>query len=274
MKTCHVCGCEVDDKELVCPDCGATVVKSTSGLSLKAETEKRKSGNPMGHTISTGSGYTDILRAEDDEFSGPEDDPFHGGSIPASFAKTHIEDGEYKKKKNHARIIGNIIKIVFVLALAFGIYLFVTKVVLKKDGIDNVDDAIDVFVEAVNAKDKSKLKEIMLPYYNQLEEAEYCIDRMGGVTIAGNKVVARKTIDRIQLDQIQEMLKAEKNRMVYLDDGYAVTFAMNGTVVKKNGGTDVNFGGEVTIQFFELKGKWYLDTDSLDYSFFVPDYVN
>ncbi|MDD6328124.1 MAG: hypothetical protein Q4D54_02085 [Eubacteriales bacterium] len=274
MKTCHVCGCEVDDKELVCPDCGATVVIATSGLSLKAETEKRKSGNPMGQTIGTGSGYTDILRAEDDEVYDAEDDPFHGGSIPTSFAKTHIEDGEYKKKKNRARIIGNIIKVVFVLALAFGIYLFVTKVVLKKEGVDNVDDAIDVFVEAVNAKDKSKLKEIMPPYYNQLEEAEYCIERMDSVTISGNKVVNRNTIDRIELDQIQEMLKAEKNRMVYLEDGCKVTFAMNGTVVKKNGGTDFNFAGEVTLQFFELKGKWYLDTDSIDYSFFVPDYIN
>lgn len=35
MKTCHVCGAQVDDKELICPDCGATVVGST-GICLKA----------------------------------------------------------------------------------------------------------------------------------------------------------------------------------------------------------------------------------------------
>ena len=50
----------------------------TSGGSLSLKTEepvKKKSGNRMGTTVSTGSGLTDILRREDDEYDDVDDSP-------------------------------------------------------------------------------------------------------------------------------------------------------------------------------------------------------
>lgn len=271
MKICHVCGCEVDDYVLVCPDCGATVVKATAGLSLKPQEEKHKPTASLGKTIGSGSGYTDILRAEDDDTA--EEDPFKGGSIPASMARNFIEEEERKKKQRHGRLILNLIKIAFVILLAFLVYLFVTKVILKKNGVETSEEALEVFVDAINNEDASALSKIMLPYYYQSEEAEYMIDAMKGVKITGNRVADHKDDGRIKLDAYQQELKVEKNKMVDIHDGVTYTIEFRGTTTSKSG-VEREFGGEVELQFFKIKGFWYLNTDNFDYEFFIPDYYN
>lgn len=267
MKICHMCGCEVEDKDLICPDCGATVVKATMGLSLKAEQEKHKTVTTMGKTIGSGSGYTDILRAEEDDVA--EDDPFRGGSIPASMARNFIEEEERKKKQKHTRTVKTIIKVVVFLAIVIGAILFVTKVLLKKKGVESATDAIDVFVEAINDNDAGKLKQIMLPYYNQSEEAQDMIDMLSNVTITSNKVVSHEDISRVELDLYQQQLKAEKDRMVDIHDGVTYVLELRGTTVKADTNVEIEFGGEIELQFFKIKGLWYLNTDELDYDFFL-----
>lgn len=264
-----MCGCEVDDYVLVCPDCGATVVKATAGLSLKAEAEKHKTTASLGKTIGSGSGYTDILRAEDDDT--PEDDPFKGGSMPASMARNFIEEEARKKKQKHGRVIKGIIKFAFFVALVALVYLFVTKVVLKKNGVDTPEKAIEVFVESINNGDATALSKIMLPYYYQGEEAEDMIQAFSGVKISGNRVVGHKDNSRFELDSYQEDLKAEKNKMVDIHDGVTYTIEVRGTTTLKTG-SERDFGGEVELQFFKIKGNWYLNTDDFNYEFFIPDY--
>lgn len=269
MKTCHVCGYEVDDYILTCPECGATVVKSTVSFSLKSEEEKRKTSASLGKTIGSGSGYTDILRAEDDDT--PEDDPFRGGSMPASMARNFIEEEARKKKQRHGRLVANIIKLIFVVALAVFVYLFVTKVILKKDGVSTAKEALEIFVEAVNENDVSALSKIMLPYYYQKEEAEDMIEALRDVTISGNRIAQHTSDSRIALDEYQEMLKAEKNKMVDIREGVTYIVEFRGTTTLKSG-VSRDYGGEVSLQFFRIKGKWYLNTDDFSYDFFIPDY--
>lgn len=271
MKICHMCGCEVDDYVLVCPDCGSTVVKATAGLSLKAQEEKRKTTASLGKTIGSGSGYTDILRAEDDDT--PEDDPFRGGSMPASMARNFIEEEERKRKQKHGRLIKGIIKLVLFAALAVLVYLFITKVVLKKNGVDTPEEAIEVFVDAVNEKDANALAKIMLPYYYQGEEATDMLELLKGVKITGNRVVGHQDDSRIALDAYTEELKAEKNKFVDIHDGVTYTIEFRGMTTFESG-AEREFGGEVELQFFKIKGSWYLNTDNFNYDFFVPDYSN
>lgn len=267
MKICHMCGCEVDDYVLVCPDCGSTVVKTTAGLSLKPVEEKKKATASLGHTIGSGSGYTDILRAEDDDGI-PESDPFKGGSMPASMARNFIEEEARKKKQKHVRTIKGIIKFLFVVALAVLVYLFITKVVLKKNGVETPEEALEIFVDAVNNGDSSALSKIMLPYYYQGEEAEAVLNILDGVKITGDRIAARSDLSRFELDAYQQELKLEKNKMVDIHDGATYTVEFRGSVTTETG-KKREFGGEVDIEFFRIKGFWYLNTDNLDYSFFT-----
>ena len=123
MKTCHVCGAQVDDKELICPDCGATVVGNTGGFALKPQEpqKKKKSSNPMGMTVSTGSGLTDLLRAEDEDVE--VEDDLRGGSIPLTYAQNVIDDdAAYKEKKlkqKQKKLIARAIVIIAICIFAF-----------------------------------------------------------------------------------------------------------------------------------------------------------
>lgn len=270
MKICHMCGCEVDDNVLICPDCGATVVKATAGLSLKATEEKHKTATAsLGKTIGSGSGYTDILRAEDDGEA--EDDPFRGGSIPASMARNFIEEEARKKKQKHGRLIKGIIKAVFFVALIVGVFLFVTKVVLKKNGVDTPEKAIDIFVEAINKDDTGQLSKIMLPYYYQNDEADTMVENMKNVTITSSRVVSHTDMSRTELDLYQQELKVEKNIFVDIHDCVTYTVEFRGTYLSEKTGVTRNIGGETELQLFKIKGNWYLNTDEFDYNFFVKN---
>ena len=165
MKICHVCGCEVEDRELVCPDCGATVVKHSGSLSIKAQEETKKKLNPMGMTVSTGSGLTDILRNESEFDNADVDDDYFGGSIPLGMAKTVIED-DGRKKSDTGKVIGKVIKILCIIALLYGAYWVVVNVFLNRDVIESHEEAIDIYVEAINDADVEKMEKVMPSYLN------------------------------------------------------------------------------------------------------------
>ena len=266
MKTCHVCGCLVEDKDLICPVCGATVVMATSGLSLKNEEPAKKRTTPVGPSISNGSGLTDILRVDDDDVV--EEDPFHGGSIPISMAKNVIEEEERKKKKKIGKTVGTIVKILLIAAAAFGVYWLVVNVFMKKEGAFSYEDAMDMYVEAVNDKDVAKMKQLVPDYMSYPEDtAQEWIDNMNGTEITSYKIIRTEEIGSTDLSLIQEDVKLDKNKTADIREGITLTVEFRANVTSTSGSV-VSKGGEIEMDFIRLSDRWYFYPDTYDLTVF------
>ncbi len=266
MKTCHVCGCQVDDKELICPDCGATVVMATSGLSLKNEAPAKKKTTPSGPSISNGSGLTDILRVNDDDVA--EEDPFHGGSIPISLTKNVIEEEERKKKKNISKAFGIIFKIVLLAAAAYGIYFLVVNVFMKKEGALSYEAALDVYMEAVNDDDAAKMEQIVPTYMSYPQDtAQEWIDSMMNVEITSYDIINTDEIDDAALTIMQDDIKLAKGKSADIREGVTITVEIRANAVNASGVT-VSKGGEIEMDFIRISDRWYFYPDNFDTSMF------
>ncbi len=263
MKTCHVCGALVDDRELTCPDCGATVVMSTSGLALKAnEPVKKPVGNPMGMTMSTGSGLTDILRAPDDNFSDYEKEEFYGGgSIPLTFTKTVIDDGPAKKKKT--KVGATVFKILLLCALAYGIYYLVVNVFLNKEGAFSYEEVIDIYVAAVNEEEKGDdIKLIVPPYISVAQDGvDLLMKGMDGIDISNYKIVDTYYYTASDIRELQDSIKLQTSKTANIKDACKVTIRFEGTI--DNAGYDVKHS-EVDMVFVQIRDRWYLHVDTYD----------
>ncbi len=265
MKTCHVCGCLVDDKEIVCPECGATVVKATSGLSLKAdEPEKKRKSNPIGTTVSTGSGLTDILRGEDDGVA--EDDPYNGGSIPMSVIHNVVDDDDEPHKKKSGKVFSVIIKILLLAAVAFGIYYLVTNVIMKDDVSSTYEAALDTYIKNINDKNASELS-VLVPSYvsDPVDEAQMWIEELNDADITEYNIVGTEYIDSTTLTELEEDVKLNLNRSIDISEGITLTVEFRGTSLN-NAGNAVSRGGELKLQFIKMKNKWYFLHDNFDSS--------
>lgn len=259
MKTCKVCGALVDDREWNCPECGATMITSGGTLSLKAnEPEKKKAGHTLGTTVSTGSGLTDILRADTDEV---DDNPVIVGSVPMTYSKNYIDEEEARKKaKANRRLIGNIFKVIFVLALALLVYLYVTKVIMAPKGADSYNKMVDTFVEAVNDNDVTLMKTIMPKFLsNQTEAAEDLLKDMDGVKIISYEITSKEEITRATMDILTDEIKLDTGKNANLNEGYylEVQFVINNS-------TDVEKTVVVTMDAYRVKNLWYLYLEDFD----------
>ncbi len=160
MKKCPMCGVPVDDHATECPECGCPIA-DTSGFSLKSSSGSKKSGNPMGKSISSGTGLTDILREGDDAYDDYDDDSSYNGSIPISLSRVDIE-GDYSVKKK-SKIGKYIFRIILLVAAAYGVYYLINNVFMS-DRAKSYNQALDYYVEAVNENDTDKM-ELIIPKY-------------------------------------------------------------------------------------------------------------
>ncbi len=270
MKTCHACGTKVDDKELVCPVCGATVVMATSGLSLKAEeTVKMKSSPSMGKTVSTGSGLTDILRGEDDDYGDADDDSYVMGSIPTALSKNSVydasdEEEKARRKRENHKVNSTIFKIVILGLVAFGIYYVVTNFILVERGAKSYEDALKIYVEAINDNDVDKMKEIVPLYYsNKADKAQEFIDYMKNVQFTASDIVDAKAIDEVRVGMIESDVKLRYNKTIYIEDAYTLTVEFKGSVTSDSG-VVTDRGDKVEMEFFKAEGKWYFLPDTYE----------
>ena len=252
MKTCKVCGSLVEDREWNCPECGASMITSGGSLSLKAEEQKKKRTNPMGTTVSTGSGLTDILRAEDDY--GEDDNPVYG-SIPVSFSKTIIEEEEARKKaKANHRLIASIFKTIFLLALVVAIVVIAVKVSEKEKGASTYKEAVKIYVEAVNNSNTDKMLLIMPNFLTSKKTtAKELLEKYEGVEFTNYSIKSAEPISENALLKLTETIKLENGKNANRSDGYVVEVEFTGSVD----------GGEVitTVAVMEIyrdNGSWYL----------------
>lgn len=264
MKTCHVCGCEVDDRELICPDCGATVVKHSGSLSIKTQEETKKKTNPMGMTVSTGSGLTDILRNES-EFDNPDiDDDFYGGSMPAGMAKTVVEGVDMKKKSGNARALGALIKILLLLAVAVGIYLFLDRMVFNRDIVESHEEAIQIYVDAINNADAEAMEEIIPQYLNNPEiPAQEIIDEMANVSINRYDIISVRDLTELEKKDVQEKIKLSTTKTADIRAAVEVEVRFYGTT-HNSSGQKIEKNTVEYLTFIKIKDNWLLETETYE----------
>lgn len=263
MKTCKVCGAMVDDKEWNCPECGATMITSGGAFSLKQGSEpvKKKSGHTLGTTVSTGSGLTDILRAEDDV----DDSPTIMGSVPISLSQNHIDEEEVRKRaKAHRQLIGNIFKIILVLAVAFGIYLYVTKVIMAPKGAEDYENVVDTYVEAVKNNDVGLMKSIMPHFISDRNEAAAdMIENMSGVTISSYKITSSEAMSDSAIDIFNDNIKLSTGKIANISEGYTVEVEFAGT-----GKSGKNINKVLDMEIYRVNNLWFLYPYTFDVNAF------
>ncbi len=250
MKTCRVCGAYVDDKEFHCPECGADVmIKSSGTLSLKQNTETKPKANPMGQTISTGSGLTDILRAEAGEDVETEDF-YGGGSIPLSFTRTDI-DGDYSAKKKK-KIAPTIFKLILLFAVCFGVYMFVTKVIMKeKDkGVESMEDAIEIYFDSVNANDIDEMQRIVPKFLSDRRDwAESMISTHNGAKLENYKINETETLP---INELKNEILLTYNKTVSIQEANDVYISY------MNNSNGVSIFEEKIFTILKIDDCWYI----------------
>lgn len=281
MKTCPVCSALCTEIQTHCPECGAELIvkeeiKSSGLLSLKSAEEaakKKSSGQSLGTTVSTGSGLTNILRREDDDYE--DDAPYIQGSIPTAFQKNGSYEtsgtSAYERRREDKKVVGTIIKLVLLIAVAFGIYSYVTNVLLVEKGAKSYQDALKIYVDCINSKDAEKLAEITPSYYgNQEDTAEKWIAYMNNAKITSSDIISAEKMDPNDLNDLQEYIKLTYSKTLYATDTASLVVEMKGEATNTTGAKFAT-GGRITMEFLEIDGKWYFNPESYDNKYFVNE---
>lgn len=260
MKTCHKCGAYVEDKAQYCPECGATIVKSYGNLSLKEEVEVKKKGNPMGTTVSTGSGLTDILRAED---HGDLDESFYGGG-PVTFTDPYANDDYVAKEKTDFSAVKTLIKLIILAAIIYAGYYVIHDVILARKDVTSYEEAFEIYVEAVNEQDSNALKEIMAPYINdRLGEVEYQLEQMEGVEFTEWEIVSAEEFTETEEKALQQEITLN-GKSFGIQRAYHIKANFYGTVDGSKRGAE-----NVDMVFIKGDNKWFFDPSDYDNSTFT-----
>lgn len=267
MKVCHTCGTKVDDKELVCPVCGGTVVASHGDLSLKAvEPDKKKKSNPMGMHVSTGSGLTDILRGDDSGFL-ENDDDLLGGSLPTSYARTEIDQFDEAKRKIH---FGKYI-VLAVIIIAIGVfgYKMYSEYNESKRGADSYEEVIKNYVDSYVNKDEQLFVK-MLPMYMTLEstkeKAHIIYDMNANNSFVSGEIEEVQHFDAGEISVLQEEIKLETGKTVAIQEAVRakIVFTAN---VKKSTGANIKKQDECEFVLINVRDRWYVELLSADVPF-------
>ncbi|MBO6115234.1 MAG: hypothetical protein J6P57_09280 [Lachnospiraceae bacterium] len=262
MKKCPMCGEPVEENATECPECGCPIA-NTSGFSLKnSPAGAKKSGNPMGRTMSTGSGLTDILR-EGDEAYDDYDDSSIGGSIPISLSRTDVGDLNIKKKSKVGKYI---FRIILLVAAAYGIYYLITNVFLT-DKAKSYNQALDYFVEAINEDDVDKMEIIMPPYLDKDgSQAKDYLENLGILHINSYNVRDLIELSESDIDNLQESIKLDTGKTARIKEGYGMTVELKVTV---EGDSEQYVNGSsfmisTYMEFINIKDNWYLQIKSYE----------
>ncbi|MBQ9200430.1 MAG: hypothetical protein IJ141_09670 [Lachnospiraceae bacterium] len=263
MKKCPMCGVSLEDHVTECPECGCPIA-DTSGFSLKnSPGGRKKSGNPMGKTISSGSGLTDILREGDDAYD-DYDDSSVGGSIPISLTRTDIE-GDYSSRRK-GKIGKYIFRIVLLAAVAYGVYYLITNV-FTSDRAKSYDEALEYFVEAVNNDDAEKM-ELIIPKYvkDTSKKAKDYLENISMMHINSYQVKDLDKLSKTEVEALQDAIKLETGETARIKEAYGMTVELKVTVEESSSQYVKGTSMLLTpyMEFININNKWYLQVDSYE----------
>lgn len=241
MKTCHVCGSEVDDYEAVCPECGTELERREGGLSLKM-------GGPEKKKPAVTAGPEKNFAAE--ELNGPKPVVLSSDTI-----KENVASASGKRKKSNSGIMGTIFLVVFLLALGYGVYYLFTNYIMKDDGFDDYEDVLEHYIEAVNESDVEKMKEV-LPSYVSLpaNTAQKYLNNMAGRQITRYTILDTKLGGKTEADSIADTIKLQKGKTLDIKEvcTLKVQFIMSSGAPRSM---------EMELKFIQVKKKWFLYVD-------------
>ena len=259
MKKCPMCGQDVEDHASECPNCGCPIA-DTSGFSLKGgnnSAPRKGSSNPMGRTISTGSGLTDILNEGEEDFS-------VGGSIPVSLSKNETEDLNIKPKSN---VGGTVFKLLFIVAIGFGIYYLLNTYVFSNKKAYSPEEALEFYVKAVNEDDVDYMRGILPSYVeNRDQVAQEYLDNISVLHIDSYTIDSKEDFADIEISELQDAIKLQTTLTSRIASAVRmkVTFHVDvdGDSEKLKNGDKLDL--TMNLEFIEINTKWYLQTTSYD----------
>ena len=253
MAVCESCGARVQDGITICPECGRPVVKMKTSLGLKGENGKK----PVQQRAYTPTDdYGDIF-----------DGNSVGGTDPVKITKEDVKEYKELNKKQSGnsgvgKVIGTIIKLLIFAGIVFGIYLFVTKVVLKPKGPQTYEEAVNAFKEAVDEDDSDKLL-ALVPGYITANKA--LVDELMPMVEETNYTMIQ--IDKAtewtetQVDQFNDQIQMVHGKTADARAGVTLKLGLRGTMKDRNGMTRQYM--EVGIDFVKIKGIWYPDIEQI-----------
>mgnify|MGYP007069863755 CR=1 FL=1 len=263
MKKCPMCGNPVDDHATECPECGCPIA-DTSGFSLKSSPGgSKKSGNPMGRSVSTGSGLTDLLREGDDAYE-DYDNSNIGGSIPLSLTRTDIE-GDYSAKKK-SKIGKYIFRIILLAAAAYGVYFLVTNV-FSREKAKSYEEALEYYVDAINEDDSDKMEVIIPPYIKDEEgRAKEYLENLSVLHVNSYNIREASPMTDSIIDNLQEAIKLDTGKTAKIKEGYNLVVELKVTVDGDSAqyAKGSSFLIKANMDFIKIKDNWYLEISSYE----------
>lgn len=259
MVECESCGAKNIDGVTICAQCGRPIVKMKTSLSLKGENgrkvEKAKAFSPT-------DDYGDIY-----------DGNSVGGTDPVELSKEDIKEKKSsesgpRKATGVKKFFGIVIKLAILGAIAFGIYCFITQVILKPKGPETYKEALDIFKEAVNENDEEKLLSLVPEYITankgfvqdilpRVKETEYTtITIKEEIPWTDAQVSAFN--DRVQMEHIET---------VDAKAGVTLKLGLRGKMKDKNG-TELTYM-PVELDFVKIRGVWYPDIEMVKEKLFT-----
>ena len=216
----------------------------------------------MGTTLGTGSGFTDILRAED---NGELDDSYFGGG-PVSFTDPYANDDYVAKKKKDYSAPKTIFKILLLCAVAYLVYYVVTNVIFAEDKASTYEAVFENYIEAVNDKDASAMQDIIAPYIiDRGDVAKELVDEMEGVEFTDCEITESIAFDDNQEKALQQTITLT-GKSFGVQKAYTVKVTFKGTV----NGQD-RMIENIEMVFVKGDHKWYLDPTSYENPVFTDN---
>lgn len=253
MAVCESCGARVQDGITICPECGRPVVKMKTSLGLKGENGKK----PVKQRA-----YTPT-----DDYGDIYDGNSIGGTEPVKITKEEVKEYKELNKKQGGgsgarKVIGMIFKLIIFVAIVFGIYLFVTKVVLKPNGPETYEAAVTAFQTAVNEDDSEKLQELV-PTYITANKAlvEGILSYVEQTNYTSVKILNTEEWDSSEVDAFNDRIQMEHGKTADAKDGVTLKLGLRGTM-KDTKGVNRQYL-EVSIDFIKIKGVWYPDMEQI-----------
>ena len=253
MAVCESCGARVQDGITICPECGRPVVKMKTSLGLKGENGKK----PVQQRA-----YTPT-----DDYGDIYDGNSIGGTDPVKITKEDVKEYKELNKKQGGgsgvgKVFGTIFKFIIFAAIVFGIYMFVTKVVLKPNGPETYEDVVKAFQTAVNEDDSEKLQ-ALVPEYITANKAlvEEILPYVQETNYTSIKIIDTSIWGTSEVDAFNDKIQLEHGKTADAREGVTLKLGLRGTMKDCNGVKRQYL--EVNIDFIKIKGVWYPDIEEV-----------